>query len=79
MRLLLGAGAPVGAEAGVQRSTPLQLAARHGQLGALQALLEAGAPAGARNARGSTALALAAQHGLAAARTRPKLEPKPKI
>ena len=37
VRLLLGAGAPVGAEAGAQRSTPLQLAARHGQLGALQA------------------------------------------
>ena len=81
------------AEAGAQRSTPLQLAARHGQLRALQAqhhsqsvhvvsisiasrhgqlralqaLLEAGAASGARNARGSTALALAAQHGHAAA------------
>ena len=56
VRMLVGAGANVVANGGVTRATALHMAARRGHAGIAQALLDCGAAAGARDAKGDTPL-----------------------
>jgi truncated hemoglobin YjbI len=55
-RALIAAGADVNACDGVQRTTPLHMAARRGNLGVAEALLESGADPDVRDRRGDTPL-----------------------
>jgi hemoglobin len=56
VRLLVHSGADLTAGGGVQRCTPLHMAARRGSVGIAAALLNCGAPRDARDRRGDTPL-----------------------